>query len=515
MNPIYMKTLYIAISVVIILLSSCNSFPDKKSTSVDHQPVIFPDYEGVVLPPNIAPINFTIQQKGDVYYVKISSTYGDAIVINNNQSGIRIPERKWHKLLNENKGNPLTIDVIIKDGNNLHHFQPITDTIAKEAIDSYLAYRKIIYTFYYSMDIVQRNVENFDENYIFRNKSADMLCVNCHSFCKNDPNKMSLHLRRFHAGTIIINGDTVKKIDTKTPNVTSPGVYTSWHPNGRFIAYSNNDVRHLFSSYKNTPIVAYDKFSDIMLYDVEKNITYNIPALSTPNLENLPNWSPDGKYLYFISSDKTGKGDNEDMGKYSLCRIPFDAVKIKWGPVDTLISAKKSGISVSHAKPSPDGRYLIFSASNKGYFAAFDSGSDLYQLDLQTMKYSKIPYNSPCSESYISWSNNGNWFVFASKRMDNFYTRPYFAYFDTQGRMHKPFVLPQNDPAFYQACPYTFNLPELISGKVRLNENQFRDIAYKDAIPSKPGSASIIDASAGATQAVDGTSGATSGKSLN
>jgi len=50
--------------------------------------------------------------------------------------------------------------------------------------------------------------------------------------------------------------------------------------------------------------------------------------------------------------------------------------------------------------------------------------------------------------------------------MDGLFARPFFSYVDEQGRFHKPFVLPQADPAFYDTCLKTFNLPELVLGPV-------------------------------------------------
>ena len=35
------------------------------------KPAIFPDYIDVVIPPNIAPLNFTVLDKGNKYYIEI------------------------------------------------------------------------------------------------------------------------------------------------------------------------------------------------------------------------------------------------------------------------------------------------------------------------------------------------------------------------------------------------------------------------------------------------------------
>ena len=71
-------------------------------------------------------------------------------------------------------------------------------------------------------------------------------------------------------------------------------------------------------------------------------------------------------------------------------------------------------------------------------------------------------------ESYHSWSSNSRWFVFSSRRIDGLYTRPYIAYVDEDGKVGKPFLLPQKDAGFYQSFMKSFNIPEFITGKVKV-----------------------------------------------
>ena len=57
---------------------------------------ISPDYAGIVLPPNIAPLNFKILESGDRYRVAIRGEAGTPIQIDTGNSGIRIPSGPWH-----------------------------------------------------------------------------------------------------------------------------------------------------------------------------------------------------------------------------------------------------------------------------------------------------------------------------------------------------------------------------------------------------------------------------------
>jgi hypothetical protein len=51
--------------------------------------------------------------------------------------------------------------------------------------------------------------------------------------------------------------------------------------------------------------------------------------------------------------------------------------------------------------------------------------------------------------------------VFASKRGDGQYGKPYFCHLDPDGRTTKPFVLPQKSSRFYVYNLKSFNVPDL------------------------------------------------------
>ena len=85
------------------------------------------------------------------------------------------------------------------------------------------------------------------------------------------------------------------------------------------------------------------------------------------------------------------------------------------------------------------------------------------------------------SDTYHSWSHTGRWFVFASKRDDGLYGKPYFCYFDEHGKAHKPFVLPQKEPTFYDDCLKSFNIPELSRGPVPFNAIDIENVMKQEA----------------------------------
>jgi hypothetical protein len=501
------KYIYIFVSLLII---SCTENV-KNHGLCNRLPSVFPDYTSIVMPVNIAPLNFFINEKGEKFHVDIYSGKGTHIILQQNSPAIDIPVDAWHKLLTENKGNRLNIDIYVKQGKWVK-FNTITDSIASEKIESYLVYRLINtgHNFYKNMGIYERNLENHDETPIFENSSSDFVCANCHSFCKANHNKMSLHFRKsrkhiISPGTLILNGNELKKISTRTKYTMSGCVYPAWHPGGDFIAYSVNIINQNFTSEKDKPIDVSDKASDIVIYDIRNNLITTSPKISTKSRENLPTWSPDGKWLYFISAPEAKPNDLDSRlhTKYDLLRIKCNPYKNEWGPVDTVLSSRKTGLSISFPRISPNGKYIIFCMTDFGYFTVFHAKSDLYIMDLNTREYHKLDaVNSLSSESYHTWSQTGSWIVFSSKRLDNLYSRSYFSYFDKNGKVHKPFVLPQKNPLFYNKFLMNYNIPELVDGKIEIDEFETRDLAHTDPISAKFDTTIDIDALSGATKII-------------
>jgi hypothetical protein len=88
--------------------------------------------------------------------------------------------------------------------------------------------------------------------------------------------------------------------------------------------------------------------------------------------------------------------------------------------------------------------------------------------------------NSSDAESYHSWSSNGRWIVFSSRRDDGSYTRPYIAYFK-EGTASKPFILPQKNPLFYGEFFKSYNIPEFMTRPVRISRRELVNAINQEA----------------------------------
>ncbi len=495
---------FILLSLVIIgFFTQCN-YQIKEFKEVSRKPNIFPDYDSVTIPVNIAPLNFIINEKSDKYYIVIKDKNSKQFVFTQKSNLVKFPIKKWKKYLFENIGDKISISVFCKQNKTWLKYQDLIINIAPDSIDKYLVYRLInsVYLFWNDIGIYQRNIEEYKESPVYLNTVASLNCANCHAFCNYDPSKMILHIRDNLAGTIIFNNDKLEKLNTKTKYTMSPGVYASWHPNGRLIAFAVVRLvpKQITKSGKIYDVG--DKYSDIVVYDIEKNQIFTSPLLSTSNRESLPAWSPDGNYLYFCLAPEAKKDDINSLlfVKYSLMGIAFDKEKNKFADkVDTLLSSEKTKLSVSFPMPSPDGRYILFAGTDYGYFTAFHTVSDLYLYDLVTRKLEKLPINSNACESYHSWSSNGRWIVFTSKRMDKVYSRLFISYFDENGKAHKPFVLPQKNPEWYNTFLKNYNKAEFVKNKVPLNAIDLRSVVYSEPKPVSFDTSVNIDALSGAT----------------
>lgn len=289
-------------------------------------------------------------------------------------------------------------------------------------------------------------------------------------------------MRAAHGGTVIYQNGRLEKVNTKTQQTISAGVYPAWHPNGKMIAFSNNHIIQTFHSIPSKKIEVIDTLSDIMVYNTQNQQVSNCLAIaSADRLETFPWWSSDGKFLYYCSAKAFSPKDYQNI-RYDLLRIAFDEQHCSFGKVDTVVKASALGKSISFPRISPDGKYLLFCMSNYGNFSIWHRESDLYLLDLSTNQLTKPDINSLQTESYHTWSSTGRWIVFSSRRIDGLYTRPYFSYFDRNGKAHKPFLLPQKKAFFYDTFLKSYNIPELVTTKVDLNPRSFREIVERDPI---------------------------------
>ena len=467
------------------------------ATKVSRRPKIHPDYSGLVIPPNIAPMNFAVREPGSRFFARISSDEGDSIEIGSHVPTISIPANSWRSLLRANRGKALRIDVYAKQEGRWQQYEAIVNRIAETEISPYLAYRRIgpVHNKWTKVGVCQRDLGAYRESVVLDGMSLETGCVNCHSFANNNPNRMLIGIRtaRFGNAAILATDGGVEKIGAKFG-------YTTWHPSGRLAVYSINDVWQFFHA-AGTEVrdvididaaLGYCRFDDGTMELVPR-------ASDKTRLESYPAWSPDGHDLYYCSapilwskSDEMPPAKYAEV-KYDLMKIRYDIDSDNWGEPEMVLSSEDTGLSILQPRPSPDGRFLLFCMCRYGGFPVYQPTSDLYMMNLETGDYSRLEINSDFSESWHSWSSNSRWIAFSSRRdTGGFLTRCYVSFVDKDGFAHKPFVLPQYDPNFYDSFLETISVPELIDGPIPFSAEVLTRVARSDPV--------LVDAITGASR---------------
>ncbi len=480
-----MNKTYLFFIFLLVGLAACAPRPENV-TSVTESAPIYPDYTDITLPYNIAPLNFMIEGADGLQVTVYGDT--DSLLVSGKDKAC-FPIGKWKSFLLRNKGKSMQVHVTaLMDGKWLA-YPSFQWQVAADAIDGYLSYRLIEpgYEVWNDLQLRERNLENFDEKVIADNKLTGGNCMNCHTYGKQSGQLSMFHLRGEKGGTILNRNGKLRKLNLKNDSMISAAVYGDLHPSGRYAVFSSNIIIPAFHAKDNKRLEVYDTQSDLAIADFDQNRMILSPLTHDKKvLETFPTFSADGNWIYYCSAPQTTLPDSIGQLHYSLCRISFDAENGKWGEnADTLWNACKQKGSVCFPKASPDGKYLLFTIADYGTFPIWHQETDLYMLDLSAGAIRECKaVNSNRSDTYHSWSSNSRWFVFASKRGDGQYGKPYFAYLDKEGKTCKPFVLPQKDPEHYFLTFKSYNIPELSETPLPFDAVKIRQVYEK--VPAEP-----------------------------
>ena len=473
----------LCMSCFICLLSSCSTKPTHP-TLVNEYPKIYPDYIGVTIPVDIAPLNFNfINEDIECMDVVVRGSKGGEIHANGEYVDFDIEE--WKQLTEQNKGGTLSFNLCVKKDGNWIQYKDFTMTVSNYPLEDFgLTYRRITpgYEVGGNIGIYQRDLHSFKEFAIITETTVPGRCFNCHTANQANPRQFTMQMRGEGGGTLIQKDGKQRWLETKTDSTKAAGSYAYWHPSGNYCAYAVNAVHQSFFVGTKQRIEAYHSFGDLMVLDVRTNELLLSPFLQTPDLEIFPAFSPDGKTLYFSTSESCQVPAEYEKVKCSLCKISFDAATGTFGnQVDTLINAKETGKSVTFARPSFDGRWLMYCMSDRSNFPICQSDADLWLMDLTTGKSRPIKeVNSKETDSFHNWSSDSHWFVFSSKRENGMYAQLFLACIDDNGQVSKPFLLPQRNPRkFYREMMDSYNVPDFTKTKVEFDAHEaYQQVFY-------------------------------------
>ena len=468
----------LSIGMALLLFTACTETVSDARQEAG-QPRIYPDYIGVTIPVNIAPLDFNLADETALLVdAVITDGHGNSLHSQGDET-VDFDIDEWHALLGQNQGDSLSVVVSAKYEDGWRTYKPFSIYVSPDSIDYGLCYRLIEpgYEVWSRMGIYERDLSSFEERPLIENTQFEG-CVNCHSFNRGNPADMSLHIRGKHGATLLRQDyGPVTAYNTRTDKTLGLCVYPYWHPSGRYIAYSTNTTNQLFHNASPNRVEVFDTASDLQVYDVERNELLLSPLLKQDSIyETFPVFSADGRSIYFCAARALPEGSLQlDSIRYSLCRIGFDPETGTFGDhIETVVDAPAQQKSVSFPRPSYDGRFLCYTLSDYGQFSIWHHEADLWLLDLATGENRLMEgANSKDTESFHNWSTNSRWLVLSSRRDDGLFTRPYFSHVDEMGKISKAFMLPQHNPRrFYRGRFMSFNVPDFITGPTRFDSHQ-------------------------------------------
>ena len=230
-------TRYIFTLIWMMQLWACSQAGVSIVGQTDGPAPVFPDYDGVMVPCNIAPLNLSLLETGEYHLTIIGAD--NKIDVRSEDGAFDIPLKAWRRLLASCMDGEITMRVSRKAPEGWTAYRDIRVRVSSEAIDPYLAYRKIPpYEQWNRMGLYQRHLENFEETPIFENKMTDYGCVNCHTFNRRQPDTFLFHSRAKAPGTAYINNGICNYINVRYCKCI--------HPNNKRIFYNQNIANNLF-----------------------------------------------------------------------------------------------------------------------------------------------------------------------------------------------------------------------------------------------------------------------------
>lgn len=488
------------------LLASCGgpeaAIPEQ-STAVQETADIYPDYRDITIPPNIAPLDLKVRSAGTEFVGCIEGGGKRLLAAAGKDGKLEWDSTQWRTLLTAAAGKDLSVTLYAHREGGWVRFPSYKMEVATDSIDRYLSYRLIepSYELYRQVGLYQRDLSTFDVRTIYENNrkfnDTENHCVNCHNYQNYSTRRMLFHVRAHHGGTVFVDDGRAEKVDLKSDSVLSSCVYPAWHPSRNWVVFSSNQTGQAFHMEGLKKLEVVDFGSDLVMYDADNHTLTNV-LRTTADLETFPCWAPDGRKLYYCNAyvpqfEGKTKKEREDIisdintgVRYNVMSMAFDERTRTFGQPTVEYDCATDGKSAAVPRISPDGRYLLFSVADYGQFHVWHREADLFVKDLQSgQTYPLSAANSPEAESYHTWSSNGRWIVFISRRDDGNYSRPYIAYFDRHGVAHKAFAVPQLDPDHNLLLNKSYNVPELTRDAVRITADDLRRCIYDDAATRK------------------------------
>lgn len=125
-----------------LIISGCKTGGNDPPIEAGREPVIEPDYSGITVPRNIAPMNFILKENGKSFKLVLTSSGGSELSVKVTKKNVEFPIKEWKKLLAGTGAGTIVVEVYAEsEDGKVTKFKPFSFYVAGEPIDPFLCYR--------------------------------------------------------------------------------------------------------------------------------------------------------------------------------------------------------------------------------------------------------------------------------------------------------------------------------------------------------------------------------------
>ena len=160
----------------------------------------------------------------------------------------------------------------------------------------------------------------------------------------NNPNTLTIDIRSRHYqnSLLVISNGTVQKLEGTVG-------FVAWHPTGRVIAVSFSKPRLMLHTARNAMLDVAELEGWIGCFLLGSNVVSKVPGLADQGrLIGLPEWAPDGRYLYYVSAPNPWtnmakvRAYSYTTAKYDL-KAGNDLGLFRWRKLDSIQTSANPG----------------------------------------------------------------------------------------------------------------------------------------------------------------------------
>jgi hypothetical protein len=326
---------------------------------------------------------------------------------------------------------PAVAFVVSRDGATGRVSDAVQVKIDVGRIDDTILYRMVEPLFNPDQDAVIKHFR-LDDEQPGGFPAVGSLCVGCHSY---HGDAAALNARRGQDRRLIASArkdGEAPFTDVKLGEFS----FVSLSPDRKTIAMAAH-TRSLIK-VKSTIVEPFDMVyteGDIALFDISSASLELLPGASDPAfVEDSPSWSPDGKTLVFCRYVPSPGAIH--LNPVSIFTVPVN--NGKGGEAKPLLAEPPSDYCY-FPRFSPDGKWISFVSgdASKSYFARQSSDIWLFSIETGTMR--RLECNrDDAMDSWHAWSSDSRWLVFSSKRDKSGLTALYLSRIESDGKARPP-----------------------------------------------------------------------------